>query len=172
MYNVKTDKKICSGDEICLETSDPDRLPLPDWRLLDMQWILQRITAMSGAAERHDDFYEDDNDSCGDLMGDEEDLEMEDEWALSSPSLESTIPSSPPIPSSPLPRKLQFGTAPTTTADKCVVSYVDEATKANAMAEKDIATEEKGTKRADLDVIVEFEEREAKKRMVLRNGKC
>jgi hypothetical protein len=30
IYNVETDKKICSGDKICLETNDPDRLPLPD----------------------------------------------------------------------------------------------------------------------------------------------
>ena len=61
IYNVRTNEVICSGDEIFLETNDPDRQPLPDWRILDMQWILQRVTAMSGAAEPHDDFYEDDD---------------------------------------------------------------------------------------------------------------
>jgi len=65
LLNIKTNRIICSGDEIFLETSDPDRLPLPDWRILDMQWILQQVAAMSGAAELHDDFYEDDDDKWG-----------------------------------------------------------------------------------------------------------
>jgi hypothetical protein len=79
IYNVETDKKICSGDEICLETNDPDRLPLPDWRLLDMQWILHRVAAMSGAAEPRDDFYEGSDDDWGESVGDIEDIDAEDE---------------------------------------------------------------------------------------------
>jgi hypothetical protein len=98
MWNVQTEKKICSGDEICLETNDPERLPLPDWRLLDMQWILHRVAAMSGAAEPRDDLDEDDDD-WEVALGNEADLEMEDEWASYTSSPErSTLPSSPPPP--------------------------------------------------------------------------
>ena len=85
LYDVRTDKKICSGDEIFLETNDPERLPLPDWRLLDMQWILHRVAAMSGAAEPRDGFDEDDDDDWEVALGNEEDLEMEDEWASYTP---------------------------------------------------------------------------------------
>jgi hypothetical protein len=59
LWNLSTKKQICSGDEIYLETNDPERLPLPDLRILEMQWILHRVTALSGAAESRDDFGED-----------------------------------------------------------------------------------------------------------------
>jgi len=65
LYNVLTDKKICSGDEISLETDDPVAHPLPDLRLLEMQWFLTRVAAMSGAAEPQDEF---DDDSDDDLV--------------------------------------------------------------------------------------------------------
>jgi hypothetical protein len=39
---------IRSGDMFTLTTDDPDKKPLPSFRLLELQWILQRITAMSG----------------------------------------------------------------------------------------------------------------------------
>jgi hypothetical protein len=42
---------ICSGYEISLKTDGPVSRPLPDFRLLEMQWYLHRVTAMSGAAE-------------------------------------------------------------------------------------------------------------------------
>ena len=68
LWNFHTDKRIRSGDEIYLETNDPERLPLPDLRILEMQWILHRVTALSGAAEPRDDFGEDaDDDWCHDL---------------------------------------------------------------------------------------------------------
>ena len=81
LWNVLTDEKIRSGDEICLETDDPVRLPLPDWNLLQMQWTLHRVAALSGAAESRDDFDEGDDD--WDLpLGNEEDLEdLEEEWS-------------------------------------------------------------------------------------------
>jgi hypothetical protein len=41
---------IQSGDTFTLATDDPIHKPLPSWELLEMQWCLQRITAMSGAA--------------------------------------------------------------------------------------------------------------------------
>ncbi|OCK79258.1 hypothetical protein K432DRAFT_270588, partial [Lepidopterella palustris CBS 459.81] len=62
LWNVYTEKKICSGDEIFLETDDPVARPLPDFRLLEMQWFLHRVTAISGAAEPQDDFRGDDSD--------------------------------------------------------------------------------------------------------------
>ena len=80
-------KEICSGDEIYLETNDPERLPLPDWKILEMQWILHRVTALSAAAEPRDEL----------------DLEAEDEWfaemSLPPPEMSSPPPemsSSPP----------------------------------------------------------------------------
>jgi hypothetical protein len=62
LYNVDTDQKICSGDEIILETCDADTLPLPNWDLLEMQWVLQCIAAMSGSAEPRDESYGEDGD--------------------------------------------------------------------------------------------------------------
>jgi hypothetical protein len=43
--------KVRTGDIITLKTSDPERLPLPDWDLLLMQWKLHRLVRLSGAAE-------------------------------------------------------------------------------------------------------------------------
>jgi hypothetical protein len=75
LWNPYTNKRIYAGDEIYLETSDPKRLPLPDLRLLEMQWILHRVTALSGAAEPRDDFGEDTDDDWDITL---EDLEAED----------------------------------------------------------------------------------------------
>lgn len=47
-------KAVVSGDAFILTTHDPEGLPLPSWSLLEMQWHLQRIAAMSGAAEVRD----------------------------------------------------------------------------------------------------------------------
>ena len=57
-------KAVVSDDVFTLTTDDPERLPLPSWPLLEMQWHLQRIAVMSGAAEAQgysdsDDDYDD-----------------------------------------------------------------------------------------------------------------
>ena len=39
---------IRSGDMFTLTTNDPDKKPLPSFKLLELQWILQRVVAMSG----------------------------------------------------------------------------------------------------------------------------
>jgi len=53
---------IQSGDIFTFATDDPKIRPLPSWQLLDMQWVLQRLTAMSGAEGTPDvDFYDDDD---------------------------------------------------------------------------------------------------------------
>ena len=66
LWNHETDMKIHSGCEISLETDDPVSQPLPDLRLLEMQWVLHRVTAMSGAAEPLDHFH-DNGDGDGDV---------------------------------------------------------------------------------------------------------
>ncbi|OQE18871.1 hypothetical protein PENFLA_c020G03745 [Penicillium flavigenum] len=42
---------MSSGDLVVFKTKDPENLPLPSWDLLQMQWILSRIGAISGAAD-------------------------------------------------------------------------------------------------------------------------
>ncbi|KAL9113692.1 MAG: hypothetical protein Q9227_002137 [Pyrenula ochraceoflavens] len=59
LFNHETDRKIESGDIISLTTDGPELRPLPSFTLLEMQWFLNRITAMSGAAELPDEDEED-----------------------------------------------------------------------------------------------------------------
>jgi len=42
---------IQSGETFTFTTEDPQNLPLPSLELLEMQWILQRLVGMCGAAE-------------------------------------------------------------------------------------------------------------------------
>lgn len=49
--NGKDGHLIKSGEVIELTTSDPEKKPLPNWDLLEMQWVLQRLTALRGAAD-------------------------------------------------------------------------------------------------------------------------
>jgi len=58
---------IRTGDVFVLSTADAERYPLPSRFLLDMQWKLQRVIAMSGAAESEQD--EDDKDDGIDELG-------------------------------------------------------------------------------------------------------
>ena len=62
LYNVQTRKEVCSADQISLETDGPVAHPLSDFRLLEMQWFLNRVVAMSGATETQDDFGDDSDD--------------------------------------------------------------------------------------------------------------
>lgn len=62
IWNVETEKKICSGDQIVMKTIDKERFPLPDPAILDMQWVLHAITAMSAGAEPLEELYENDDD--------------------------------------------------------------------------------------------------------------
>jgi hypothetical protein len=56
-----TGERIYSGHKVTVTTDDPDERPLPSWELLDMQWVLQRLLAISGAAEPQDDWSDDDS---------------------------------------------------------------------------------------------------------------
>ena len=66
LHNCETNKTIRSGDKISLETDDPVERPLPDFKLLEMQWFLHRVAAMSGAAKPQDDFRDDGDNSDDD----------------------------------------------------------------------------------------------------------
>ena len=59
--DVDTGERIYSGHKVTVTTDDPDERPLPSWELLDMQWVLQRLSAISGAAEPQDDWSDDDS---------------------------------------------------------------------------------------------------------------
>lgn len=54
---------LVSGTRFTMSTDDPVQRPLPDTGLLTLQWNLQRVLAMSGAAEwTEEDFGNDDDD--------------------------------------------------------------------------------------------------------------
>jgi hypothetical protein len=50
LENDGTTPRIHSGDTFTFTTKDPKKLPLPSLELLEMQWVLQRLVGMSGAA--------------------------------------------------------------------------------------------------------------------------
>jgi len=114
IINHETLELICSGDNISLETSDPGELPLPNLKLLEMQWVLNRVAAMSAAAEPQNDFRDDDSDDDSDddrwgwyTMDMEEVSDLDLEGSSSTTPIPSscspTPKSSSPIPESPSP---------------------------------------------------------------------
>lgn len=48
--------RVRTGDILVFKTEDPKLMPLPSFELLDMQWHLTRIAAMSGVMELLDEF--------------------------------------------------------------------------------------------------------------------
>ncbi|OCK86096.1 hypothetical protein K432DRAFT_421279 [Lepidopterella palustris CBS 459.81] len=111
LFNLDTCKKICSGDEISLETDDPVSRPLPDFRVLEMQWYLHRVTAMSGAAEAQDDFCggDDSDDDLALPLQNRWNLYTEDEWDMGieeEPDMDNQGSSSTPILASSSPERL------------------------------------------------------------------
>ncbi|KAI1955797.1 hypothetical protein LOZ58_006608 [Ophidiomyces ophidiicola] len=67
--NGKDGHMINSGEVIELTTLDPERWPLPSWDLLEMQWVLQRLTALRGAAGLPDMVFHDESESSSSLEG-------------------------------------------------------------------------------------------------------
>jgi hypothetical protein len=62
-------RRIHSGDTFSLTTDDPENKPLPSWQILEMQWVLQRLAAMSGAAGTPNiDLDDDDDMSSGPML--------------------------------------------------------------------------------------------------------
>ena len=78
LFHFPTEQAIHSGRKISLTTDDPVKRPLPSFGLLEMQWILHRLVAMSGAAEIDDDFDNDDDDAMA--LRDEWLQHQADEW--------------------------------------------------------------------------------------------
>ncbi|GKZ19500.1 hypothetical protein AbraCBS73388_004306 [Aspergillus brasiliensis] len=61
LFSIATDRKVCSGDILTFTTNDPDGHPLPSMELLDLQWVLNRVLALSGATYATDkELYTDD----------------------------------------------------------------------------------------------------------------
>ncbi|KAF5861057.1 hypothetical protein ETB97_000746 [Aspergillus alliaceus] len=51
LFNINTEKALRSGDVLTFKTDDPVGHPLPSMELLNMQWALHRVLALSGAAD-------------------------------------------------------------------------------------------------------------------------
>jgi hypothetical protein len=62
LFDHLTDQKLCSGDIFTLRTDDPKIRPLPSKEILEMQWVLHRLTALSGGAEVTTSYYDSDDD--------------------------------------------------------------------------------------------------------------
>ncbi|KAB8235714.1 uncharacterized protein BDW43DRAFT_309048 [Aspergillus alliaceus] len=56
-------KTIASGDVFTLITNNPETMPLPSQPSLEMQWYLQRIAGLSGAAEAEGNSGDNDDDA-------------------------------------------------------------------------------------------------------------
>ena len=51
LYRSSDGKRILSGERIDMTTNDPQRLPLPSYGLLRLQWDMQRLLHLSAGAE-------------------------------------------------------------------------------------------------------------------------
>jgi HNH endonuclease len=60
--NALTRTHVKSGSTITLQTDNPALRPLPDIRLLEMQFLLQQLTAIRGGAEPELDYFDEDED--------------------------------------------------------------------------------------------------------------
>ena len=68
LVDNKTGQPVTSGTVLHLKTEDPVGRPLPDWDLLDMQWVLQQVTALSGGVEDYEDFFIDNGEPGSDTF--------------------------------------------------------------------------------------------------------
>jgi hypothetical protein len=58
LFNLRTRQAINSGYQFTLTTTNTEASPLPDERLINLQWFLTRVLRMSGAAEPVDLDYD------------------------------------------------------------------------------------------------------------------
>lgn len=64
VFDSQTGQMVTSGTIIRFTTDDPHSKPLPNWDILSLQWLMQRLAAMSGAAEvGEDDHFTDDEET-------------------------------------------------------------------------------------------------------------
>ena len=59
LFDVQTERALYSGYQVTLSTADATNLPLPDERLIVLQWLLARVLRMSGAGEDLITVYDD-----------------------------------------------------------------------------------------------------------------
>lgn len=60
-YRLPGDPRIKSGDLFVIKTDNPEARPLPSAALLEIQWFLQRVAGMAGAADVEEDIEEPDD---------------------------------------------------------------------------------------------------------------
>jgi hypothetical protein len=90
LVNVYTLEPIKSGQFFELQTDDAIQRPLPSLQLLEMQWFLQRVAGMAGAAGDLD--WEDwDEDSDEEIPN----LELDEVGDTSIVSIDPSLPASP-----------------------------------------------------------------------------
>jgi HNH endonuclease len=89
LFNLHTRKPITSGEFFELQTDDPDTIPLPSFKLLEMQWFLQRIAGMAGAAGLDNSDWEEDSDEENSNLG------LDEVGDTSLISRDPSLPSSP-----------------------------------------------------------------------------
>ncbi|RHZ44537.1 blue light-inducible protein Bli-3 [Aspergillus thermomutatus] len=68
LFDVETNSRIRSGHKLRLETDDPVNRPLPSVKLLKLQWALQRLASLSGAAEAIDVLLDSDDEENDDMV--------------------------------------------------------------------------------------------------------
>jgi len=89
-FNLLTRRSIKSGDCFKLQTDDAIQRPLPSFKLLEMQWFLQRVAGMAGAAGLDRlDWDEDSDEEVSNLGLDEGDMPFL--------SIDPSLPPSPEI---------------------------------------------------------------------------
>jgi hypothetical protein len=59
LFDLPTGRRLCSGHQVTLSTADAMNRPLPDERLIILQWLLSRVLRMSGAGEDLITVYDD-----------------------------------------------------------------------------------------------------------------
>lgn len=74
LWNCKNLAPIHSGDFITLHTDSPDTHPLPSFELLEMQWFLHRVAALSAAADVYDDEFDEDDGVCEWIENEDEEM--------------------------------------------------------------------------------------------------
>lgn len=58
LWDCVPEERIRSGHLLMTTTPDPESMPLPSFELLHMQWVLNRVAAMSGAADVSEEYVE------------------------------------------------------------------------------------------------------------------
>lgn len=99
LNNSETDKLLSTGYRFTMTTTDPIRYPLPSRQLLQMQWLLHQVTAMSGGAEIGDDFDQgDDQEDAADEAEADQSLAWDESLISAAKTNEQSEPEHPSPP--------------------------------------------------------------------------